>query len=98
MRTFAVLFVFFASLLGLGATLKAEANSSITIEQGSISEPVAMPGTELAKKGHDDRKRPDGGDDEESEEELFPAADDSATALQVLDPDVLRMHIAARIR
>lgn len=97
MRTLGVLVVFIISLLGLGSALEARANSYVVIRDG-VSEPVEMPGSELAK-GHEEKKKADGGDDEESEEELFPS---QSEALQALDPgvldDMLRFRIASRSR
>ena len=92
MRTFAVLALFLCSLLGLGATLSAEANSVIRIEP-SFEAPEEMDGAIAKKK--------DGGrDDEESEEDLAPTAADQQRALELLDPShldqVLKLQLAAK--
>lgn len=93
MRTLAVLAVFLVSLLGLGATLSAEASSKIHIEPAFVAPSLMEEGALAGKK--------DGGrDDEESEEDFAPSDAEQLQALEMLDPavfdDLIRLRYAAR--
>lgn len=94
MRTFAVLALFLCSLLGLGATLSAEANSVVRIEP-AFEAPKEMDEAVAKKK--------DGGrDDEESEEDLVPSEAEQQMALEMLDPGhldhVIKLQLASSKR
>lgn len=91
MRTLAALTVFLISLLGLGATLSAQASDRISIEP-------AFEAPSLMDEGALARGKKDGGkDDEESEEDLAPG---DRLALNMLDTaafdELLRLRLAKR--
>lgn len=90
MRTFAVLALFLCSLLGLGATLSAEASNHVVIQPGldapSLMEEGALAG---GKK--------DGGRDDEESEEDFARGDHDLTALDELDRGALESALRLRM-